>query len=1410
VPIRRQGLSSGNRHFGTLIHKISVECFALPAQVVMSMADHDLTRHAALDDSTTVSGLMPGIKVFSRYLLEALAGQGGMGTVWRARDTERDEVVALKFLPEVVARDNGAVAELQEETRQASRLTHPNIVRLHRFEREGAMAAFAMEFVDGATLAHLRMQQPGKVFALDKLAPLVAQLCAALDYAHGREKIVHRNLKLANILVTADGVVRVADFGIARSLNDLLTRLTGRAENTGSTLLSMSPQQLRGDDPAASDDIYALGAILYELLTGRPPFYTGDVAWQIREMAPKSVNSRLAALGMQPVPAGWDETILGCLAKEPESRPQSAGAVAARLNLPDSGPREKLPTVAPQPSLSAAKSREFSIVVDPADAGARVWLGPASNLEVKDGRVVVANLPDGEHELIVQAEGYQLFSARVTVTDGRGSAETRLVAIKSTIEIAARAGTVVTAIDARGHRIELGTVPADGVIRSDNLLMVGRYMLQLTHADCVPVEVHDVELVLGRTIRVAPVQAPLPGELRVFSVPAGAEVRVNGKVAGSTPATIRDQPCGQSLKVEVLQHGYRCMEQVITLKSREVRNVNFGMLTAESGGIELQLKNADLGPASVTFTVDGKTVEPRRQVNGSSTPAAPDTRLVIDGLEVGSRILEVTHPDCEPWKQAVDVRDHENTAVDITLVPLPGTVVCETVPVGARVVINGGDQHDSTFFDDQTETESLTPLRGALAPGTYALRFELKGYKPATRTVTLAANQTVDVSTPLEKLSLAEEGHAWTVPDLDLGMAFIQQGAFTMGSLNGGVDEKPQTQVTLRKGYWLGKTEVTQGQWEALMGTTVTQQRDKANREWALRGEGRAHPIYYVDWHEATEFCRKLTEREREAGRLPEGHAYMLPTEAQWEYACRAGTTEDYAGSLDTMAWFGGDKGGQTHPVAQKQANAWGLFDMHGNVREWCRDWYKDHLPGGSVVSPAGSASGNTRVVRGGSWISLAQDCRSAARFGIAPGVRQGSLGFRVALVAAKHEAPIAALPGRKTENQPQPTGTAEPSPNLAERAVNAPDIASTTHIESPLADDPGAMHGGVKPHGEGLPPAQSVRQEPDRGVSASTIKLYPLLDEEAKLKPRNVVIGAFVLLGIVAAAWWFFGGNSSTPGKIDSDGAKAAAKSAPTPEPAHQQQPNKPLPAAPEKPRGPQQGQTWIVPDLNLDLVYLHPGAFMMGSPYSEKGRFKNESPQTQVTLSKGSWLGKTAVTQGQWETLMAGNPSSLKATDLPVDQISWTDAVEFCRKLTERERAAGRLPDGYVYSLPSEAQWEYACRAGTVGQYGGDGHLDDMGWYSDNSGNTMHPVGQKQANAWGLYDMHGNTWEWCQDRFGDYPGGSVTDPTGTISGSAHVVRGGSCNVPARFCRSAFRRMTESDSRENHLGFRLALRPSP
>jgi len=229
-------------------------------------------------------------------------------------------------------------------------------------------------------------------------------------------------------------------------------------------------------------------------------------------------------------------------------------------------------------------------------------------------------------------------------------------------------------------------------------------------------------------------------------------------------------------------------------------------------------------------------------------------------------------------------------------------------------------------------------------------------------------------------------------------------------------------------------------------------------------------------------------------------------------------------------------------------------------------------------------------------------------------------------------------------------------------------------------------------------------------------------------------------------------------------------------------------------------------IADLKLDLIWVDPGTFVMGSPPEEPERHPSEGPPVTVTLTQGFWLGKTEVTQAQYEAIAGINPSHFKEAgqDAPVDEVSWIEAAAYCEKLTERERAAGRLPEGYAYMLPTEAQWEYAYRAGTTGFY--PGSPDAMAWTAENSGATTHPVAQRQANAWGFFDMGGNILEWCADWFGDYPRGAVTDPKGPSSGSFRMARGGSWRTAARVTRSAARAGGSAGRHDYTLGFRLAL----
>ncbi|MBP5671245.1 MAG: SUMF1/EgtB/PvdO family nonheme iron enzyme [Victivallales bacterium] len=275
------------------------------------------------------------------------------------------------------------------------------------------------------------------------------------------------------------------------------------------------------------------------------------------------------------------------------------------------------------------------------------------------------------------------------------------------------------------------------------------------------------------------------------------------------------------------------------------------------------------------------------------------------------------------------------------------------------------------------------------------------------------------------------------------------------------------------------------------------------------------------------------------------------------------------------------------------------------------------------------------------------------------------------------------------------------------------------------------------------------------------------------------------------------------------------------------------------------------LAEDVDLEMVWIPAGTFMMGSPENELGRNRNETLH-KVTLTKGFWIGKYPVTQAQYKAVIGENPSEFKeivktfrpvfaepsfwqrmfgekpklisneevsievddSRVLPVENVSWEEAFHFCCVIHERHES--ELPSGYEFCLPTEAQWEYACRAGTttalnsglnlMNAAGEDSRLNALGWYGKNSDGKTHPVGEKKPNNWGIYDMHGNVWEWCRDYWEEkYPTDAVTDPIGPSSGSGRVHRGGSWGSYAAGCRSACRGSLDPTS-HSILGFRVAL----
>jgi uncharacterized delta-60 repeat protein len=323
--------------------------------------------------------LVPGMRVGGgRYILRRILGRGAVSVVWLARDVKLEQEVALKVLPPSLLQDPNTVERLKGETRRNAELTHPQIVRTYDFVQDYKLAVIAMEYVDGWSLATLRVDRPEHRYRLQEVTPWIRQICAALTYAHTEAGILHLALKPANLLLNSRDHLKLTDFGISRSLQGMADPADAHA--AAAILGFLSPQQALGEKPSVLDDVYGLGATIYDLLTGTPPFYKGQVLAQVCDRAPATMTERLAELGIKDsIALVVEDSVAQCLAKDPAKRPKSISHVLQLLERSDiaapvsvSQPEKPAPPApAPPPAPVAAPPPEpepSPIVAEPSEA----------------------------------------------------------------------------------------------------------------------------------------------------------------------------------------------------------------------------------------------------------------------------------------------------------------------------------------------------------------------------------------------------------------------------------------------------------------------------------------------------------------------------------------------------------------------------------------------------------------------------------------------------------------------------------------------------------------------------------------------------------------------------------------------------------------------------------------------------------------------------------------------------------------------------------------------------------------------------------------------------------------------------------------------------------------------------------
>ena len=591
-----------------------------------------------------------------------------------------------------------------------------------------------------------------------------------------------------------------------------------------------------------------------------------------------------------------------------------------------------------------------------------------------------------------------------------------------------------------------------------------------------------------------------------------------------------------------------------------------------------------------------------------------------------------------------------------------------------------------------------------------------------------------------------------------IGMKFrlIPPGEFTMGSSPEEIaaalkdvksndkhwqeciqSEAPQHKVILTQPFYLGVNEVTQAEYEQVIGTNPSYFAAMGMGKDAVAGLVTAnHPVETVSWNDAAEFCEKLSNQEQlkpfyfradETITPLDGTGYRLPSEAEWEFACRAGTTtkfwiSDKDQDLVLAGWFGRNAKSRTHAVGDLKANPLGLHDMHGNVWEWVQDaWDKTcygQFQDKAAINPSYLRSADPQhLLRGGDWFNASFHCRSSHRNSFDTTGRGRSFGLRVSLT-------IDAVKATTVKRESKPAGTA---------------------WQGWPADAPAAA---IAPFN-----AEQAKQH-----------------QEAWAKYLNVPVE--------------------------------------------------------------------YTNSMGMKFRLIPPGEFMMGSSPEEIAQalgsagddklwqetINSEGPRHKVILTKATYVGAHEVTQGQFEQVMGRNPSrfgpmgaskdaiaDLDTTSFPVEKVSWDEATRFCVQLGKVQE----LADDNAYRLMTDAEWEFSCRAGTTTEFWiGENHNERLqtAWIYENSAERTHAVGELKENPFGLYDVHGNVWEWVQDGwdptfYGQLEGQLAVDPIKpSIAGAPHVTRGGCWSSSVASCRSATRCPETAAYSGTLIGFRVSL----
>ena len=1385
----------------------------------------------------SVANNLTGKTLSNRYEILRPLGEGGMGKVYLAKDKRFGKQVVVK-MPTMDAGDKNFKDRFMREIASLATLEHPHIVTTVDWGEIEGIPFLVLRYLGGGSLRDRITDAEGyyKPMPLEGLNQWLPQIASALDFIHTKNW-VHRDLKPDNILFDEAGNPYLADFGIAKALEGAPMGVKTIMGAFIGTPQYMAPEMHLGKGIGPRADQFGLAVLVYESLAGKIPFNgitPTAIFVEVIQGKARPIHELVAG-----IPLEKSNALMKGITKEPRDRYGSCVEFANAVTG----------------SMLARGSRLVSneIPSKPEIAGTRIETPLPIPLAIP------VSMP------------LEITGIRIETPSKPEIASTR---IETPLPVP-QAIPVSMPLEITGTRIETPSKPEAAGTRIETPPPIP---LEIT--DSIPLEILGTRIetpsnpeIVGTRIETPP---PIPLEI-TDSIIEEVPEQLNNAEEAETQSSQSD-PEEFNYDSNLYSDLALTTEDYLTENGQMLAQLCRDLIEKEKVSKGWWIKASRFFKKhDVSQILGGKALlEKMEEINKLGRVSREISDNVV---QLAIRILKEKKPlveneienliNNELAEEQILGKVVKNPTSKIVLNPPislgQSSAIVFVILMSLLFLIFGRD-----FNWQQGEGKEAAD---DLEKGTG----ELENFSPYYLRKEVAEN---------------------IGKGIKLNLILIPAGKFMMGSPaseNGRADfEEGQQEETLTNPFYMGKYEVTQEQWEAVMGSGFL---------WfggnPSYNKGQTLPVTNVSWEDCQDFIKKLNAQTK--------GGYRLPTEAEWEYACRAGTTTAYSYGENLTKSDANIDSSSIKALGSYKPNAFGLYDMHGNVWEWCKVKLASFQEG-SVIDPKGPATGEYHVLRGGSYGFHGSFARCSSRIGLTQqSFRDNDIGFRLArtinpadlkkVELTEKQMELDKLNREKEAKAKQdelakfvtiekemifiPAGTFLMGSSIAEVDRKDNETQHTVNIRNSfymskyeVTQEHWKMAMGNNPSftkSEKLPvtdvswedcqefikklntktnggyrlPTEAeweyacraetstaysfgesiTKSDANYGDGASgkpkeigsyKPNAFGLCDMHGNVwewcedrksdypegevtDPRGPATGEYrVLRGgsfsrsevSVRSAARYFGSNSSYR---DSDLGFRLVRTMNSDDLLKPDIKAFLLKAKQEEEEKAKQMELVKLKQEELkfatiekELVLIPAGKFMMGNP----------GKANEVTLTKPFYLSKYEVTQGQWEGLMGGNPSSrTKGATLPVTDISWEDCQDFIKKLNAKTNGG--------YRLPTDAEWEYTCRAGTTTAYSYGESLTKSDANFD--GDSIKAVGSYSPNAFGLYDMHGNVWEWCEDWKADYPAVVVTDPKGPAAGERRVLRGGSFFSNVSEARSSFRSFITPTTRYIAFGFRLA-----